>query len=148
MPHFVKTLYQNILSRDPDNEEVSHWTEFIRFFRIASSIGGIFTTNEFQAKQFPHEAIVDKFYRSILSRECRGEERTDQVVRLRDGVTICTVVNDLVGSVEYREKAQLGAVPPRDTSVYSTKIIFLSMTDLTLISSQIDIRMASIFRRR
>ena len=70
----MKTLYQNILSRDPDNEEVSHWTEFTRFFRIASTIGGIFTTDEFEAKQFPREAIVDKLYRSILSRECRGEE--------------------------------------------------------------------------
>ena len=117
MPDFVKTLYQNILSRDPDNEGSSHWTNHTRFFGIASTIGGIFTCDEFQDKHFPHEDIVDKLYRSILGRECRGDERTDQVVRLSDGVSISTIVKELVGSDEYTQKAQLRAVPLPDMSV-------------------------------
>ena len=88
MPHFVKTLYQNIFSRDPDNEGLSHWTDHTRFFNIASTISGFFTSDEFQAKQLSREDIVDKLYRSIFGRECRGDERTDQVIRLRDGVSI------------------------------------------------------------
>jgi Domain of unknown function (DUF4214) len=148
MPDFVKTLYQNILSRDPDDEGSSHWTNYTRFYGIASTIGGFFTSDEFQTKRFPREDVVDKLYRSILGRECRGDERTDQVVRLRDGVSICTIINELVGSDKYRQKAQLGAVPLPDTSVYSTKIIYLSMADLTSISSQTDIQMESIWRSR
>ena len=114
-----------------------------RFFGIASTISGFFTSDEFQAKRFSHENIVDKLYHSILGRECRGDEKTDQVARLRDGLAIHIVVNDLVGSDEYRQKAQLGAIPLPDTSVYSTKIIYLSMTDLISISSQTNIRMES-----
>ena len=147
MPDFVKTLYQNILSRDPDNERLSHWTNHTSFFEIASTISGFFTSDEFQAKNFPREDIVDKLYRSILGRECKGDERTNQVIRLRDGVSICHTINDLVGSDEYRQKAQLGTVPIPETSVYSTKI-YLSMTNLTLISSQTDIQMDSIWRSR
>ena len=147
MPGFVKTLYYNILSRDPNNDESSHWTNHTRFFGIASTISGIFTSNKFQAKHFPHEEIVDKLYRSILGRECRGDERTAQVVRLRDGVSICTIIDELVGSDEYRQKAQLGTVPSPDTLVYSTKI-YPSMTHLTLTSSQTDIRMGFIRRSR
>ena len=134
MPDFVKTLYQNILSRDPDNEGLTHWTERTRFFPIASTIAGIFTSDEFYAKHFPREVIVDKLYRSILGRECTSDERTDQVVRLRDGVSICTIVNDLVGSDEYGQKVQLGAVPSPDTSVYCIEI-YLSITDLGSIFS-------------
>ena len=147
MPHFVKTLYQNIFSRDPDNEGLSHWTDHTRFFNIASTISGFFTSDGFQAKQLSREDIVDKLYRSIFGRECRGDERTVQVIRLRDGVSIYTIINDLVGSVEYREKAQLGAVPSPDTSVYSTKTIYQSMADVIFISSQTDIRMEFIRRR-
>ena len=135
MPDFVKTLYQNILSRDPHNEGLSHWTDHTRFFNIASTISGFFTSDGFQAKHLSREDIVDKLYRSILGRECRGDERTDQVIRLRDGVSICTIINDLVESVEYRQKAQLGVVPSSDASVYRTKFIHLFITDLTSITS-------------
>ena len=110
-----------------------------RFSGIASIINLFFTSDEFQLKCLSHEDIVDKLYRSILGRECRGDEKTDQVDRLRDGLAIRVIINGLVGSDEYRQKAQLGAVPPPDMSVYSTKIIYLSMTDLTLITSQTDI---------
>ena len=123
--HFIKTLYHNVLSREVRSDEsIDFWINHTRFHGIAATITGVFTTDEFQAKEFPHEDIVDKLYRSILGRESRGEERTDQVVRLADGVTICNIVNDLVGSDEYRQKAQLGAVPFPDMSVW-LKIIHL-----------------------
>lgn len=125
IPDFVKTLYQNILNHDPDTGGPPHWANHTRFFGIASTISGIFICDEFQAKNFPREDIVDKLYRSILGRESKGDERSDQVVRLRDGVSICTIINDLVGSEEYRRKAQLGAVPLPNMSVYSIKIIYL-----------------------
>ena len=148
MLDFVKTLYQNILSLDPDNERSSYWANHTRFFGIASTISGFFTSDRFQAKHFPHEVSVDKLYRSILGRECRGDERSHQVVRLRDGVSICTIINDLVGSEEYKQKAQLGAVPLPDTWVYNIKSVYLSISDLTPITSQTYIRMESIRRSK
>ena len=70
-------------------------------------------------------------------------EKADQVVRLRNGIAISVIINDLVGSDEYRQKAQLGAVPLPDTSVDSIKIIYRYMTDLASIPSQTDIQMES-----
>ena len=58
-------------------------------------------------------------------------------------LAVLIVVNDLVGSDEYKQKAELGVVPSPDMSVYITKIIYLSATDLTSISSQTDIYMES-----
>jgi hypothetical protein len=137
MPDFVKTLYQNILSCDPDDGGSFHWTNHTRFHGIASTISGFFTCDEFQAKHFPREDIVDKLYRSILGRECRGDERTDQVVRLRDGVSICTIINDLVGSDEYRQKAQLGAVPSPDMSFHrqNTSVLVAYLISLSKLGS-------------
>ena len=92
MLDFVKTLYQNVLSRDPDNEGSSQWTNHTSLFEIASTISRLFASDEFQAKNFPREDIVDKLYRSILGRECKGNERTIQIIWLRDGVSICTII--------------------------------------------------------
>ena len=71
--------------------------------------------------------VVDKLYRSILGREGGGDEKIIQLDRLRGGLAIHIVVNDLVGSDEYRQKAQLGAVPFPDMSVW-LKIILISPT--------------------
>ena len=64
--------------------------------------------------------VVDKLYRSILGREGGDDEKNIQLDRLRCGLAIHIIVNDLVGSDEYRQKAQLRAVPLPDMSVYST----------------------------
>jgi hypothetical protein len=103
-------LYQNILGRDP-KFDVSRWTNHTG---IASTISKFFTSDEFQLKRLPHEDIVDRLYRSILGRECRSDEKSRQIDQLRGGVAIVDIVNDLVGSEEYRQRVQLGAVPPPD----------------------------------
>ena len=115
---FGKTLYQNILSRDPEEGACVGRGNHTR--SLTSTIIRFFISEEFHRRHFPHEIIVDKLYRSILGRECRGVEKTDQVVRLRNGIAINVIINDLVGSDEYRQKAQLGAVPFPDMSVYNT----------------------------
>jgi hypothetical protein len=106
-------LYRNILSRDPEDDG-SFWTNHTRIFGIASTISGFFTSDEFQGKFFPHEDIVDKLYRSILGRECRDDEKSHQIDQFNRGVSIVVIVNDLVGSDEYRQRVPLGAVPSPD----------------------------------
>ena len=116
MADFIKTLYQNILSRDPlpgDNPNIDHWMNHTRLHGIASTISGFFTSDEFKAKnfEFPQEAIVDKLYRSILGREGRWDGKNYWIDRLRHGDTVQTIVSDCIESVEYRQKAQAGIVP-------------------------------------
>ena len=142
--HFIKTLYHNVLSREVRSDDnIDGWINHARFHGIAATITGFFTSDEFQAKNLPQEVVVDKLYRSILGREGGGDEKNIQLDRLVGGLAIHIVINHLVGSDEYRQKAQLGAVPFPDMSVYCTKIIYLSMTDLSSISSQSDIQMES-----
>ena len=142
--HFIKTLYHNVLSREVRSDEsIDSWINQARFEGVAATITGFFTSDEFKTKNLPQEVIVDKLYRSILGREGEDDEKNIQLDRLMGGLAIHIVVNDLVGSDEYRQNAQLGAVPSPDMSVYITKLIYLSMTDLTSISSQTDIHMES-----
>ena len=75
MPDFIKTLYQNILSRDPlpeDHPNIDHWMNHTRFHGIASTISSFFTSDEFKAKNFPQGVVVDKLYRSILGPKADG----------------------------------------------------------------------------
>jgi hypothetical protein len=137
-------LYHNVLSREVRSDDnIDSWTNRARFHGIAATITGFFTSDEFETKNLPREVVVDKLYRSILGREGGGDEKKIQLDRLRGGYAMRIVINDLVGSDEYAQKAQLGVVPLPDMSVYSTQIIYLFMTDLTLISSQTDIQMES-----
>lgn len=97
-------MYQNILSRDPEEGADVWWGDQIRSHGIASTFKGFFTSEEFHRKRLPHEDVVDKLYRSILGRECRGDERTGQVVRLRNGIATSVIINELVGSDEFRQE--------------------------------------------
>ena len=118
--HFIQTLYHNVLNRQSD-DGIEDWTNHTRFNGIASTITGFFTSDEFQTKNLPHEAIVDKLFRSILG------EKNIHLDRLRE-LGIQFMIKDFVGCDEYRQLAQVGAVPSPDMLVYSTKIIYLSMT--------------------
>ena len=116
--HFITTLYHNVLSREVQSDDnIDNWINHVRFHGIASTITGFFTSNEFQTKNLPLEVVVDKLYRSVLGREGRGDEKNIQLDRLRGGLAIHIAVNDLVGSDEYKQKAQLGAVPSANMSV-------------------------------
>ena len=110
IPDFVKTLYQNILSRDPENQAVvNHWTNHTRFHGIASTINGFFDA-EFSFKIPSREVVVDKLYHSILGREADPGEKSDCLRRLRNGDTVQLIINGIVQSADYRAKAQLGSV--------------------------------------
>ena len=120
------------------DESIDSWINQARFHGIAAIITEFFTSVEFQTLNLPQEVVVDKLYRSILGREGEGDEKNILLDRLRGGLAIHIAVNDLVGTDEYRQKVQLGAVPFPDMSVYHL-IIF----NYTSISSQTDIHMES-----
>ena len=142
MSDFIKTLYQNILSRDPfpeDHPNIDHWMNHTHFHGIASTISGFFTGDEFKDKnfKFPQEVIVDKLYRSILGREGRWDGKNYWIDRLRHGDTVQTIVSDCIESEEYKQKAQAGIVPPSGMLVYCllnslSTMILTSITDLYL----------------
>ena len=139
MSDFIKTLYQNILGRDPlpeDHPNIDHWKNHTRFHGIASTISGFFTSDEFKAKNFmfPQDVVVDKLYRSILGREGGWDGKKYWIDRLRHGDTVQTIVSDCIESVEYRQKAQSGSVPSSGMLVVS--IDFHSMMILTLYDLQ------------
>ena len=132
MPDFIKTLYQNILSRDPlpdDHPNIDHWMDHTRLHGIASTIGRFFTSDEFKAKNFEYyqEVIVDKLYRSILGREGGWDGKNYWIDRLRRGDTVQTIVSDCIECEEYKAKARAGIVPPSSMLVYS---LFKSLFNL------------------
>ena len=105
-------MYQNILSRDLEEGASHGWGDHIRFHGIASAIKGfIITYKEFHLMRLPHEDVVDKLYRSILGGESTDVEKTEQVVRLRNGDSTSIIINGLLGSEEYRHRVELGAAP-------------------------------------
>ena len=108
---FGKNLYQNILSRDPEDAVRVGWENNFRSDGMASTFTKFFTSDEFILMRLPHEDIVDKLYRSILGRECRGDEKTDQVDRLKNGVAIFFIINDLARSDEYKQRVLLRGAP-------------------------------------
>jgi uncharacterized protein DUF4214 len=67
----------------------------------------------------PQETVVDKLYSSILGREGEWDGKNYWLQRIRRGDPMQTIVDDFVGSTEYRQKAQTrtGTVPPHDMSV-------------------------------
>jgi hypothetical protein len=75
----------------------------------------LFSSDDFKIKNLPQEAIVDKLYSSILGREGEWDGKNYWLRRLRRGDGIQMIVDDFVGSTEYRQKAQTATRPPRDT---------------------------------
>ena len=62
---------------------------------------------------------MDKLYSSILGREGEWDGNKYWLQRLRRGDAMRAIVDDFVGSSEYRQKAQTGAItmPPHDMFV-------------------------------
>ena len=118
IPGFVKTLYRNILDRDlEDQASIDYWTNHVRFHGISSTISMLFTSDDFRIRDLPQEAIVDKLYNSILRREGEWDGKNYFLRRLRRGDEMQTIVDDFIGSTEYRQKAQTGTIPPHDMFV-------------------------------
>lgn len=112
LPDFVKTLYQNVLDHDPESQAiVDHWANYASLNGIAATVGELFTSNEFKAKNLPLEAVVDKLYRSILGREGNAVENNVLLRRLKTK-DIQTIIYEFVSSPEYRQRAQENLVPP------------------------------------
>jgi Domain of unknown function (DUF4214) len=129
IPDFIKTLYQNILDRDPENQGViDGWTNHALFHGIAATIGGFFTSDEFKAKNLPQEIVVDKLYRSILGCEGDPEGKNFWLSRFRCGDAIQIVITEFVGSPDYRQKAQNNIVPQ---PAFAYLLTFLSTQYLT-----------------
>ena len=122
----VKTLYRKIFDRDlEDQASLEYWTNHVRFHGISSTISILFSSDEI--KNLSREVIVDKLYSSILEREGEWDGKNYFLRRLDRGDAMQTIVEDFVGSTEYRQKAQTGIVPPYDMSVYPT-ILLMQMT--------------------
>ena len=118
IPGFVKTLHRNILDRDlEDQASIDYWTNHLRFHGISSTISMLFTSENFKAMNLPPGAVVDKLYISILKREGDWDGKNYFIRRIRRGDAMQAIVNDFVGSTEYRQKAQTGTVTPHDMSV-------------------------------
>ncbi|KAJ7826402.1 hypothetical protein B0H14DRAFT_3722570 [Mycena olivaceomarginata] len=73
-PDFIRTLYRNVLDRDPESQEVVDLhTRSAYNSGLCTTVGGFFNSIEYRAKSIPTEETVKKLYRSILNREPEGE---------------------------------------------------------------------------
>ena len=107
---FVKTLYQNILDRDPESQTaIDFWSRHTYDKGLARTIGSFFTSDEYTARCMSVEATVDKFYLAVLDRQAEPEGRTYWIGTIRSGMPLWKVADSFVGSNEYRQKVQAGS---------------------------------------
>lgn len=111
LPEFIRTLYHNILDRDPESKEVVEWwTTHSTSLGLASTLNGFFTSHEFIAKNHPPEAIVDRLHRSILGREAGVEGQKYWQGKL-SSETMEVIIAGFLDSSEYRGKIQNATAP-------------------------------------
>lgn len=109
---FMRTLYQNILDRDPESHAaIEGWTREVYARGLAYAVGGFFTSIEYTAKGVSTEATVDKFYLSVLGRHPEAEGRAHWTEEIRRGMSLWTVAEKLVGSEEYRRRVAAEQAP-------------------------------------
>jgi len=109
---FVKTMYQNILDRNPESQTVvDNWTRHTYAHGLAETLRCFFTSDEYRAKSLSTETTVDKFYLSVLGRQAEPGGRAYWIGAIRDGMSLHKVAEGFVGSQEYQQKVQAGTAP-------------------------------------
>ena len=112
MANFIKTLYQNILDRDPENQAVvERWSNTANSVGIAETISSFFLSREFVSRNFTSEVFLDKLYRCILGREADDEGKQHYLDRYSGGDKIQAIVNELINSAEYRQNVENKLAP-------------------------------------
>lgn len=112
IPDFIRTLYQNILDRDPESQTaIDYWIRYTYEHGLASTIGGFFTSREYTARGMSPEATAEKFYIAVLGRQAEPGGREFYVNEIRTGMSLWKVADDFVGSREYRLNVQAGTAP-------------------------------------
>ena len=105
MASFIKTLYQNILDRDPENQVVIEgWANTANSVGIAETTSRFFLSPEFKSKKVTNEVFVDKLYRCILGREADVQGKQHYLDWYNGNVR--DIVNDFMNSAEYRQNHQ------------------------------------------
>jgi len=112
LAEFVRTLYRNILDRDPESKEsVEFWTTHSTAHGLASTLNGFFHSDEFKSKNHLPEAIVDRLYRSILSREPEADGKAHWLGRLGSGDKMEVIISRFLDCPEYRGNVQKDIAP-------------------------------------
>ncbi|KIK01112.1 hypothetical protein K443DRAFT_122535 [Laccaria amethystina LaAM-08-1] len=109
---FIRTLYQNILDRDPENSEAleSH-TLNTYTHGLASTVDNFFMSPEYESRGLSTEATVDKYYLSLLGRQPEAQGKAYWVGEIQRGMTLRTVANGFVGSDEYHGRVRAETAP-------------------------------------
>ena len=103
----MRTLYQNIL-------DVQHAQEYhagnTYAQGLANTVGNFFNSPEYQAKEMPTEAMVNKFYRSVLGRRPDASERAHYVCHFRTWQSLSLLVKSIKGGcrMEWRQIQYIG----------------------------------------
>ncbi|KAJ7731862.1 hypothetical protein B0H16DRAFT_1468862 [Mycena metata] len=108
-PDFIRTLYRNILDRDPESQEVIDFhTRSAYNSGLCNTIVGFFNSIEYRAKSIPTEETVKKLYRSILNREPEAAGADYHAQQIARGRSMEDVVYGFVESPEYSHRVQQG----------------------------------------
>lgn len=106
-PDFIRTLYHNILDRNPESQDVVDFHTKVAYNSgLRNAVLGFFSSVEYRAKSLPTEETVKKLYRSILNREPNGEEVAHHVQEIIRGRSMEEAVRVFVDSPEYNQRVQ------------------------------------------
>ena len=109
---FMRTLYQNILDRNPESPEALEWhARHTSAEGLASTVGVFFTSPEYVAKGLSTEATVDKYYLTLMGRQPETRGKVHWVREIQRGMTLLKVANSFVSSDEYRRRVNTQMAP-------------------------------------
>jgi hypothetical protein len=112
IPDFIRTLYLNVLDRDPESQEVIDYHTMIAHNRgLAVAIDGFFNSPEYHAKKLSTEVTVKKLYRSILGREPESDGMEYHIQEINQGRSVSDAVHIFVGCPEYTRRVRGGLAP-------------------------------------
>ena len=110
---FVKTLYENVLDREPESQGViDGWAANSDKNGLASTLKGFFNSPEYQGKNHSVEETVEKLYGSILGRQSDAGGKAFWVDQIKSGkMSLDQVIDGFVGSDEYKGDVAAGNKP-------------------------------------
>jgi hypothetical protein len=118
---WVTTLYENILGREPENQEtVDYWTNKAVYDGPVSVLKEFFNSQELKNKGLSAEDTAELMYRSILSRHAEPAGKAAWAKGIQDGIPMDYLVESFTSGEEYKAKGEQGIIP-QDSSAYIPK---------------------------
>jgi len=118
---FIERFYQNILSRNADDEGMNTWLNIIQNESATKVALGFFKSQEFINKKLSNEEFVDILYQTLFDREADIAGKNRWLQQLNDGTSKDKVMYGFFNAQEFTNLANsFGVIPIRSEDQLNT----------------------------